>query len=221
MHISPTEPSAIKLLGTVSSLPERYGADVLLLTPLGTVGVQRKECTDLVKSVHDGRLAKEVAQLQALSIAILIVEGKWRWTVDGQSLTARGWSRASHRGLMLSLQSSGLWVEYTDGLDDTIAFISQLEKWATKPRHVSTRTRPNPSSSWGKAGSRDWGVHLLQSFDGIGADIAGRIYDEFGGVPLRWSVTAEDLLTVPGIGKKRAATLMEALDDGRIGTGSP
>ena len=202
----------MKLLGSVSSLPEKYGVDVLMLTPVGTIGVQRKECKDLVRSVHDGRLAKESAQVQQLKIAVIIVEGNWRWSVDGQSLTVPGWSRRGHRGLMLSLQSAGFWVESTDGLDDTIVFISELNRWAQKERHVSTRTRPNPSSSWGEAGSRDWGCHILQSFPGIGADLAGRIYDHYNGVPLKWDCDLDSLLRVRGIGARRAATLLAALN---------
>lgn len=183
-----------------------------MATPMGTIGVQRKECKDLVRSVHDGRLAKETAQMQELRVAVLVVEGNWRWTRDGQSLTVPGWSRRGHRGLMLSLQSAGFWVESTDGQDDTIEFISELNRWAQKERHVSTRTRPNPSSSWGTVGSRHWGIHLLQSFPGIGVDLAGRIYDKFGGVPVRWNCTMEDLLQIDGIGPRRAETLLAALD---------
>jgi DNA polymerase/3'-5' exonuclease PolX len=38
--------------------------------------------------------------------------------------------------------------------------------------------------------------------------------DYFGDIPLSWDVSVEQLLEVPGIGKKKAVTMYEALDIG-------
>jgi excinuclease UvrABC nuclease subunit len=53
-----------------------------------------------------------------------------------------------------------------------------------------------------------WGVHFLQGIDGIGPEVAGRIYDHFGKVPLAWECQLEDLLEIEGVGKVRAAKLL-------------
>jgi ERCC4-type nuclease len=77
--------------------PERLGADVLWRSPhWGLVGVQRKEAADFVSSVHDGRLAKESQQMSRLGLAVLMLEGRFRWTTDGELATGYGsrWSKA-------------------------------------------------------------------------------------------------------------------------------
>jgi Holliday junction resolvasome RuvABC DNA-binding subunit len=61
--------------------------------------------------------------------------------------------------------------------------------------------------------SRDWALHLLQGFEGIGPDLAAAIFDHFEGVPFRWNVEgAKGLMEVPGIGKGRAEKLWGALN---------
>jgi len=54
------------------------------------------------------------------------------------------------------------------------------------------------------------GIHLLQSFPGVGPTIAGRIYDHYERVPMSWDddVHLED---VPGVGKEKANQMREAL----------
>jgi len=209
--VSPTE-QKLKELGTVSSLPEQYGADFLFPGKDGLVGVQRKEIRDLVASLHDGRLAKELGQMKSLAQAILLVEGEVRWSSSGNLMAIRRpFTRAQWYGVMFSVQSSGLWVISTDGVDESRIVLPLVEKWLQKNRHGSLAGRPNPNGDWGTVGSRDWGIHLLQSFQGIGAETAGRIYDYFEGVPLGWMVSQGELQNVKGVGKGRAETLYRAL----------
>jgi ERCC4-type nuclease len=61
-------------------------------------------------------------------------------------------------------------------------------------------------------GNREWALHLLQGFRGIGPVQAAAIYDHFGGVPFVWDVGVFDLMDVPGIGEKRAEQLIGAFD---------
>jgi len=215
--ISPTEPEPIKQLGQVSSVPEEYGADILWPSPSGMVGVQRKEFKDLVNSVHDGRLGKELSQMKQLSIATLIIEGNPRWTTTGQSLAVKSWSRTQHQGLLFSVQSQNCWLLQASSTTETIELVLQLKRWTEKSDHSHLLTRPNPVSKWGRADNRDWGIHLLQSFPNIGYKLAGQIYDYFGGVPLHWSVDESELMEVPGVGPTRAQNLIKVLDDESAG----
>ena len=80
-----------------------------------------------------------------------------------------------------------------------------------KATHKGIMTRPKPTTLWGTRNDRDFGIHVIQSFDGIGPGVAGAIFDRFG-VPLRWTVTKEELETVPGVGKKRAGKMWECLN---------
>lgn len=210
MLVSPAEPAVFRSLGVTSSVPETYGADFLYHSrEFGLVGVQRKEVNDLVASVHDGRLQKEVMQWKALGKAILLIEGKLQWSDDGLLMAKSTWTRAQHLGLVLSMQSRGTWIVSTSGQADTIASLGLLTKWLAKTSHNTLDVRPTASSSsvWGRADSRDFGVHILQGFPGIGVVVAGRIYDHFNGVPLQWTVTEKELYVVEGIGKGRAKQL--------------
>lgn len=211
--VSPTEPAPIKTLGAVSSLPERYGADVLIVGKWGLFGVQRKEVTDLVASLRGDRVAREIGQQKALNGVVWMIEGNWKWTQDGRSLVVPSFTLTQFRGVLLSLQSHGCWVVLTQDHADTIASVLQLTRYLEKDQHLSLTNRPNPQNDWGKSTSRDWACHLLQSFDGIGPKQAGQIYEHFKGLPMAWTVTQEQLMEVRGIGKARAKTLYEGLNE--------
>lgn len=219
MLISPTEPLPIRSLGRIHSLPERRGVDVLFAAGGRWVGVQRKEAHDLVASVRDGRLHREVQQMTTclagggLGIAVLAVEGRFQWTCDGEWVEAGyRWTRRQHRGLLWSVRAKGIWVEVTGSAEDTADLCRDLQMWAAKDRHSSLDHRPGPVGMWGKATTREYACHLLQGFDGVGPELAGRIVDHFGRLPIGWLVTAAELEGVAGIGKKKARKLMDALE---------
>lgn len=213
MLISPTEPERLRAIGRTSSIPESYGVDYLLLSKhLGQVGVQRKEISDFVASVYDGRLTKELDMMGALGQGILLLEGRPQWTVDGKLVSNGRWTKAQHRGTIWSIHSRGYWIDTVPTLTDSIEYLSLLTKWCQKDRHSSLRSRPKARSVWGTANDRDWGIHALQSFPGIGYEIAAAIYDKFGGVPLVWTVKPSELETVEGLGPKRVGRLIELLD---------
>lgn len=213
--VAPTEPAQLKALGRVSLTPERFGADVLFASRLGTVGVQRKAMPgDFLASVTDGRLSKEVSQLQTLDLRVLVLEGRPTWTVDGELVNPWGqtWTRSQHRRFLWSMRLSGVWVEWSDDVRDTCAVIEDLRAWTAKAKHGSLMRRPGVKGAWGKPTSREWQTHLLESFDGVGADLAGRIIDKFGGAPLAWTVGVDDLMRVHGVGKVKARRMVGALE---------
>jgi len=214
--ISPTEPPAIKALGTVSGTPESYGCDILIVTGLARTGIQRKKFPDdLLASLGDGRLYTQLPKMAALDRSVLIFEGLGKWTLDGELITP--YARSFTRQGFYSLKSSIMWefgvhIETTRDLADTVDYLKALELWATKPKHTSLRTRPGaPRNSWGDTGLREQAMHMIQGLPGIGVELAGRIYDHFGRIPLRWDCTKTDLLAVPGVGKIKAQKIWEAL----------
>lgn len=215
MLISPTEPLPIRALGRVHSLPEKRGVDVLFAAGKQWVGVQRKEIHDLVASVYDGRLQREVQQIACadLGIAVLVVEGRFVWTSDGEWMEpGYRWTRRQLRGLLWSIRARGIWVESTSNTEETADLCRDLETWARKDRHHSLDHRPGPVGMWGKATTREYATHLLQGFDGVGPELAGRIIDHFGRLPIGWLVTAADLEEIHGIGKVKAKKLIGALE---------
>lgn len=214
MLVSPTEPSELRRLGKTSLVPEQYGADFLFAsTEFGLVGVQRKELSDFVASVQDGRLGKELGMMKRLGLALLVLEGRALWTNDGLATwTSTRWRATQHLGTLWSVQLSGCWVSTTTSVQETSTLISAFTRWTAKPRHIALESRPGPAADeWGKVGNREWAIHLLQGFRGIGPTHARNIYEHFGSVPLVWSVGLLDLVEVPGIGAGTAERLMDAL----------
>lgn len=210
--MSAAEPASLRTLGTYSALPESMGVDFLIPCPVGMVGVQRKEIHDLIASRADGRLARELAQMKQLDIAILLVEGRLKWTSDGVLSTSHSkWTRSQHLGLLFSIQSDGVWINSSESIQESREYLSALEKWFMKTTHKGLMTRPKPQTVWGNRNDRDYAIHLIQSFDGIGPGVAGAIFDHLG-LPIRWTVDKKALESVPGVGAKRAAKMWETLN---------
>lgn len=210
--VSSAEPASLRTLGTYSPLPEQMGADFLIASPAGLVGIQRKEVHDLIASRSDGRLARELAQMKQLDIAILLIEGRLKWTSDGVLSTSRSkWTRSQHLGLIFSVQSGGTWINSSESIQESREYLSALEKWFMKTTHKGLMTRPKPQTVWGSRNDRDWSIHVIQSFDGVGPGVAGAIVDKFG-LPLRWTISKEDLESVSGVGVKRATKMWETLN---------
>ena len=215
MFVSPTEPIVLRHLGTTSSIPEKYGVDFLFSTPKGLIGIQRKEVKDWVASCFDGRLEKEIGQAKSLHQSVLILEGHLQFTDEGELIYPPKWSkftRSMHQSLCLSLQAGGWWLVGATDIQDTISWIQSLITWIGKENHRGL-PRPTTKPTWGGNKNRDWGIHLLQSFEGVGVGVAGKIYDRFR-VPLAWTVTEEELRSVDGVGKGRAQSLIQALKVG-------
>jgi len=218
--ISPTEPKPILQLITdlgheaiVSTEPETRGADYLMSGQLGFVAVQRKEHSDLLSSVEDGRLQREVSLLRYEPVPILIVEGWPEFTSDGQHLERPSWTKAGFRDLLRSVKDEGVQVERTDDLADTAAALVEIQERWRKPVHISLLTRPKriKTDSFGRRQADDRAAWVLQGFPGIGPVLARRIVAKFGGLPLSWTCSLEELCEVEGMGKKTASDLLEFL----------
>lgn len=214
MLISPTEPPELRRLGQTTLLVEEWGCDIAFPTEVGMVGIQRKEVGDLINSVMDGRLGKQLAQMQAVYQGVFIIEGRLNWSSDGKLLTRSNFTQAQYQGVMLSIQSQGYWILHTDSIQGTIDSVLNLEKWCHKhltQTSVSSLLKPRKvSNEWGISTSREWAVSLLMHFD-LGPILASRMFDKLG-LPLVWTVQSMDLQRVKGIGKGRAEKMIRALE---------
>jgi len=217
MLISPTEPKQFHRVGTVSSSPERYGADFLIIGHKQRIGVQRKQFPgDLLASLTDGRLYDQLPRLSDLDRSLLVIEGHGQWTEDGE-LIGNKYQRmniSQFYGLLYTIMFEfgvpSIWV---GSMRDTIDVLVSLESWAKKKKHKALTQRPGPSkSSWGSTSEQHFAQHLLQGFPGIGPELAGRIVAKFEGVPLTWTHSVDELMEVEGLGKRKAEGMVKALD---------
>jgi DNA excision repair protein ERCC-4 len=209
--VSPTEPPDLRALGETSPLPEEYGADYLFPAATGLVAVQRKTFPDLIASLRDGRLAREIPLLRTADHPLLLLEGRPFWTSEGV-MVGGNFSRQGWYGVELSTQIvHNIHIVHTDDLADTARWLRYAPSWFAKPEHTGLAQRPKPTDNFGHMTERDFAIHLLQSFPGIGPKVAEAIYRHFGRVPLQLSVSARDLAQVPGVGKVRAETILRCL----------
>lgn len=215
--ISPTEPASLRALGTTSSTPEQLGVDFAWTANNGDLcGIQRKELKDLLASVRDGRIAREIAQMRQLAYKALIVEGRQMFSSDGVLLLrheSERWTQESLWALSMSIQAEGLAVFQTQDTQATARCVATVVSYSNKPTHRALRTRPKaPKDRWGDRTNAQWGAWVLQAWDGVGPDVAAAIVAFFAGLPLRWTVTEAQLREVPGVGKLRAKRLWDALN---------
>lgn len=214
IRVSTTEPPSLRAIGRTTNMPELYGGDVLWPSRLGLVALQRKVFPeDFVDSLHDGRLSEQRARMQRAAVRILVLEGRGTWTTDGELVVpfGPGLTLSQFRRYLWSVQLDNIWISHTSSLAETVDLVQDMEAWTNKVGHSKGgRPKPKGSGGWGPNG-RDFQVHLMESFDGIGADTAGRIVDHFDGPPLAWTVTAEEMMQVHGVGRGRASKMMEML----------
>lgn len=217
LYVAPTEPLELRKLGVSTLLPEQYGVDFYWESTMGKCGVQRKQFPgDFLASVHDGRLNREFPMMKGLDLAILLLEGKGNWTTDGRLIREYGgkrwaWSLSQHRNYCASVQLRGIQVHTSDSIRDTAQFIDSVRVWSNKADHHSLTGRPGPKASggyWANVSNRDWQEHVLTCFPDVGAKKAKAILDTVG-FPFGLSVSKEDMLKVPGWGKKGVDKFMK------------
>lgn len=231
--ISPTERDAVELSdgdGLRSSMPEKYGSDFLILSSDIRCGIQRKKFPeDLLASVADGRLMRELMQMTELDMAFLVTEGLPSYTSDGHLVNAdySRWTRDGVENLLLSVRLLyGVHVLWSRDTRDTVRIVKQLEDYLRSGLHRSLLTRPKASvmkDSWGEFDAYKWGMFFLQGLPGIGPGKAEAIIKACSGVPLQWTINREDFLRIPGIDKGTAKRVLELVPtlDGQQQTTKP
>lgn len=225
MFVAPTEPVQFRNVGTTAMLPEEYGVDFLWQSELGLVGVQRKQFpSDFLASVQDGRLNREYSMMKELDLAILMLEGRAQFTTEGLLIRDRQakrnpWTKTQHRNYLHSVQMRGIQVTSTDSIADSIDYLMALQVWSDKADHHSLDTRPGPTGSgWARITNKDYQYHLLQGLPGIGPKQARAIIDTVG-FPFGLYVGVEELMTVPGIGKKKAEQIVRVFAGNTVEVG--
>lgn len=225
--LSPSEVALKAKFGSdaiTSDLPESKGADILLYTRYGLLGMQRKEIpNDFISSFTDGRMARSLALLTAsCTFTRLIGEGRFKYwpdgTVDlgmtkGRKRVPSRFTRKHVQGMTFDIEFvKGVVVDYTESVDDTVAYIRQVSEFLSREKHPGLYSRPSAQGAWFVPSAREIDLWILQSFPGVGPSIADKIIEKFDGkIPMGWTCTLNDLLSIPGLGNKKARDMWEAL----------
>lgn len=211
--VSGAEPSQFHHLGPLSNATEQYGVDFLWATPSGLVGVQRKAFpSDLLASLDDGRLGKELAQMADLSKRVVILEGQPMFTDEGDLMFSYGSMTArALNNIEFSLQANhGVTVFWTNDHAHTAQRIEWLHDYTVENKPSSLMARSG-KSGWGDPGTPGFAVYMLECVPGVGHKKAQAVVEAFGGkLPVKWTGERSELLKVPGIGPKNADAIIKA-----------
>ncbi|WP_192348998.1 ERCC4 domain-containing protein [Algoriphagus sp. Y33] len=174
----------------------------------GNFLVERKTVPDFCLSIKDGRLFRQAGKLIKSRIpSCIILEGKKR------DFKHTDFSPQALQGILLSLSLAfRLPVLRTKSTRETVKVMLQSFKQLTRDRLEEQRFYPRPSVSKTKNDLLlAQKVHVLGGFPGIGADKAERLLMKFENLHGVFTAGEEELLNVPGIGKKTVESLIEIL----------
>jgi len=220
--LSPSEVRLSELFGTsaiTSPIPEQKGADILIYTKLGLLGIQLKEVpNDFLASITDGRLARETSMLSVCEFRLLLLRGRFKYWPDGRvSLPGRReasrFTEKQVRGILFDIRYiKGVDYDYVDDYEDIVAYVKHLDQWMDKEKHLAMFNRPSgPKGTWTVPSVEEMQSWLLQGFEGIGPAKADSIISCFGGLPLAWTCSFKELMQVPGLSSRRAQYLWNFL----------
>jgi len=220
--LSPSESSLAKIFkdkAVISTLPEDKGADILVYTKQGLLGIQRKEIPhDFLSSLDDGRLVRSLELLsKECKFSLLLLEGKFRYFPDGHLFITRKvmsrFTRRQVRGVLFDVRYiRDVEFDFTEDVEDTAYYINWLADWMSKEQHLGLFRRPSARGDWYIPSTREIHRWLLQSFRGIGPTTADKILQYFEGIPLRWTCSVGELSKVSGLSKAKAAELYSILN---------
>ena len=190
-------------------MSEQYGCDVLLhisstdadgKLQMRKVGIQRKKFPDdLIASLADGRLAKQIQMMKGLDVAILLLEGKGWWVGDKlqAKFAGRTFTRRELRALIFSIQiEHGLRYMQTEGLRETCDLVMDLRTWLMKKNHDGLVSRPK-AGAWGPD-STEWKMWFWQAIPGVGPVVSRRLAEAWPRLPIKLMVSRAEVEKVAG-----------------------
>lgn len=208
----------------MSPIPETKGADILLYTPHGVVGWQRKVIpSDFTSSFYDGRLARAIPLLKQNCVFQRIIgEGKFSYYPDGKLDIGRlkGGKPISTRltenhilGMINDIQFvHDIKIDWTKDLMATVKYLRQARSFLMETKHQGLFRRPSAQGVWIVPTARDIDLWILQSFPGVGPAIADRIIQSFEGqIPLKWTCTYRELMSIERVTPSIAKIMWESL----------
>jgi DNA excision repair protein ERCC-4 len=168
------------------------------------VVVERKSAADFAASLIDGRLFQQAAALAlAPERAVLVLEGcdqEWHDT---------GVRREALQGALITVGVFfGVAVLHSDAPEETARLLVYLGRQAQRAAQGGL-----PRPGYRPKGKRARQLFLLQGLPGVGPERAARLLERFGSVQAVVAASADDLVTVDGIGEKTAAKMRWAVQE--------
>jgi len=221
--ISPSEPRELAeaLVATSSPLCEEKGADVLVPTGKGLLGIQRKEIpSDFIASLEDGRLCRELPLLsRSVDFPILLREGDFTYDTDDRLRINGHATRYTRLGIERLFRSAfytyNIRTEYSESLSKTAEVINELADYFNH-EHFSLLTRPKLQGLWGKPIPNEQICYFYQGLPGVGVVLAQSLARIFPQPKDLLIVSLDDLKALPQIGKQRAKRIYTFINEGAL-----
>jgi Fanconi anemia group M protein len=166
------------------------------------IAIERKTGRDFLVSILDGRLFRQAKTMKnSQPRPIFLIEGN-PFQID------MDFTPESIRGVILSLQV--IWyipVLFSKSMEDTCRILKMLgtqEQMQTDLLTLRHGCRPK------KLITRQ--LHILQGLPNVGPLLAKRLLGQFGSVRKVMQTDMENLLSIEGIGKKKALSICDVLD---------
>ena len=202
-------------------------------TPV-SIGIERKTITDLVSSIHSGRLSghQVLGLLNSYDYVYVVVEGLWR---PGPSGLLQQW----RKGHWVTLRDyggrgrSGLVAREITNYLNTLTLMRGIRVWRTNTPQETAQWLLDLHAWWGKR----WGQHkshhqfngdavglsgvllrrpglvmrIAKELDGVGWEKARAIAERYSSVLELALADPDELREIPGIGKVLAHRISEQL----------
>jgi hypothetical protein len=209
-------------------------ADVCLLGngPDGmvSVGIERKRLRDLLDSINSGRLSGHqlIGLTNAYNYIYILVEGIFKIGKDGyiRRPKGRGWvvcqfgngDPIKYQYVTNYLNTLSIFartiIHFTPSILASGLWLDGLYSWWTKPwkdhkSHMQFYSERPPARAFFKTPKLV--VRMVKEIEGVGWDRAkaiGRVYPDV--MSLAFS-SVEDLVKIPGIGKKTAVKILQSI----------
>lgn len=110
-----------------------HAGDYLLFDEDGhSIGIERKEIRDLLNSLAQNKLKRQLDSLRQYDEGILLIEGHWQVTKQGKLIVHEkytAWQPQSVQAILLALQEqTGAKVLHTANYDETLITLRMLNK---------------------------------------------------------------------------------------------
>lgn len=166
--------------------------------------VERKEAHDFIGSLFSGRLFDQASRLtEAYGSAIIVVEGDFQGMFSSMPNPRAMWGALSTLALEYHLN-----IFFTPDAKQTADFLQTL----TRRGKPDNRGRPPVFKGFRARTFEEARLAVLSNLPGVGPKLAKRLLDHFGSLRKVFSASAAELTLVEGIGRVKAARIVEVLE---------
>lgn len=168
------------------------------------VGIERKTIIDFLNSIIDKRIITQLIALKEnFDIPILIIEG------EENIYQIRNFHPNSIRGMLSAIAIDlQIPVLYTKNEKDTTSYLETIAKrLESKRRNVSLLKSRKPITQ------KELQEYIVESFPGVGPTLAKSLLKKFKSIKSIVNTNEKELQEVEKIGKKKAKSIKEILEE--------